>query len=339
MIKKLNVKGVRHRFDYDLEFNGDINVLTGLNGSAKTTLLMLIWYLISGNLHRIMSEIPFALVKIETSWFDLSMERTSEDKVELEWEIENRTDMKTVTLGSKSPLANLDTLNEHIAGIVQGSQFFPTFRRIERGYTDDPIYRELQKAMSGFSGALSNENDDFSHKFSCVVSTGDISPLLLSKKERQEELLGKQNTSDDEDEEVRTLEERFLLLEDIVRDIYDNYKIIKVSDVIKFDAGKGRWEISSEDLSSGEKQLLGFLCHNAFSTDKAMFLDEPELSLHVDYQRLILPLLYAQGTEKQFFVATHSPYIYYRYPEKEINLERHPEKKINLEEKTNESAS
>ena len=45
--------------------------------------------------------------------------------------------------------------------------------------------------------------------------------------------------------------------------------------------GETKDAISSDKLSSGEKQMLSFLCYNAFSGDTAIFIDEPELSLHV----------------------------------------------------------
>ena len=66
--------------------------------------------------------------------------------------------------------------------------------------------------------------------------------------------------------------------------------------------------------------MLSFLCYNAFSENAAIFIDEPELSLHVDWQRLLLPTLLEQGTGNQFFIATHSPFIYAKYPDKEIPL-------------------
>ena len=63
--------------------------------------------------------------------------------------------------------------------------------------------------------------------------------------------------------------------------------------------------------------MLSFLCYNTFSENAAIFIDEPELSLHVDWQRLLLPTLLEQGIENQFFIATHSPFIYSKYPDKE----------------------
>ena len=317
MIKTLDVQGMNRRFNYpSLKFNDDMNVLTGLNGSGKTTLLKLLWYLTSGNLHRIISEILFTSINIETSWFNLSMEQTPEGVVKLEWKFTDKSQWETLDLDLKSPEGNLVKLNERIAEVVPGSLFFPTFRRIEEGYISEPADENLQRAIAEFSDARSIKR----HKFIATMATGDISPLLMQKHEELNKLQKQQDTFEEKDTKDK-LGTRFLLLQDIVKDIYTDYEVINISEVISFD-GDGQWTISAEYLSSGEKQLLGFLCHNAFSDDAVMFLDEPELSLHTDYQRIILQLLVAQGSEKQFFVATHSPFIYANYSHKEINLER-----------------
>ena len=69
MIKRLVVEGLNNRLDAAMDFNEDLNIITGRNGSGKTTLLKLIWYLISGNLTDVLSEIPFRSVSIHTDIF------------------------------------------------------------------------------------------------------------------------------------------------------------------------------------------------------------------------------------------------------------------------------
>jgi predicted ATPase len=78
--------------------------------------------------------------------------------------------------------------------------------------------------------------------------------------------------------------------------------------------------ISSDKLSAGEKQMLSFLCYNTFTEKSTIFIDEPELSLHPDWQRTLVPTLLEQGNNNQFFMATHSPFIYAKFPDKEIML-------------------
>lgn len=64
-------------------------------------------------------------------------------------------------------------------------------------------------------------------------------------------------------------------------------------------------------LSSGERQILTML----YSASRTRFqsgiflIDEPELSLHIDWQRIILRELQNQSPERQLIACTHSPEV------------------------------
>jgi len=84
---------------------------------------------------------------------------------------------------------------------------------------------------------------------------------------------------------------------------------------VSFDLGRGVRVYSGEQvldpriLSSGEKQLLVLFCDVAQASDQhAIFIiDEPELSLNVDWQRHLINALQKLGSENvQFILATHS---------------------------------
>jgi predicted ATP-binding protein involved in virulence len=64
-------------------------------------------------------------------------------------------------------------------------------------------------------------------------------------------------------------------------------------------------------LSSGERHILTLLfsaTHMA-STGGMLLIDEPELSLHVDWQRVILGELMKQAGDRQIIVCTHAPEV------------------------------
>lgn len=91
----------------------------------------------------------------------------------------------------------------------------------------------------------------------------------------------------------------------------------------------GRFSIRSKDrsvelsdLSSGEKHILTILGKAALSRrEGAIFVaDEPELSLHLDWQRMILPSIIKLSPKSQVIVATHSPSIIAK-DAREIDLE------------------
>lgn len=121
--------------------------------------------------------------------------------------------------------------------------------------------------------------------------------------------------------------------------MFDNIKFDKIitrngyKDVI-FKNINGN-EISIDDLSSGEKQIVlrgGYALKNLNSISSGTILiDEPELSLHPNWQKKILQFYKNLFTGNdgiqtaQIFVATHSPFIIHnpaRYNDKVIILKR-----------------
>ena len=60
-IKSIEISGLFGRKETVLyEFNNDLNILTGRNGSGKTTILKLVWSIISGNISLAIKEINFS---------------------------------------------------------------------------------------------------------------------------------------------------------------------------------------------------------------------------------------------------------------------------------------
>lgn len=63
-------------------------------------------------------------------------------------------------------------------------------------------------------------------------------------------------------------------------------------------------------MSSGERQLLTMLyAVNRMSGKSAVLIDEPEISLHIDWQEDLLDKMMEQLGERQIIVCTHSPAI------------------------------
>ncbi len=371
MIRRLKVKGLNHRIDIDREFNEDLNIITGKNGSGKTTVLKLLWYLISGNLERTILEIPFRNVSVDTDSFILAIDRGLSGKITLTTLLLKDV-QKTGTVEQLDE--TLKELNKRIVRTTKRSLFFPTFRRIEGGFSGlsdvDLLDRATTSGPEAFQSSLERFSSNIStngHRFIASISTNDIGILLTQKyadinteiRDRQSRLLKEisqkfQATPSDvisweksrsvpsvltDIQEVAEESERllkpFMVLSELTRSILQYQAIQVVGQNARGETTKGitlgegtdgmaleaaKEAIASDKLSAGEKQMLSFLCYNAFSENAAIFIDEPELSLHVDWQRLLLPTLLEQGTGNQFFIATHSPFIYAKYPDKEILL-------------------
>ena len=364
MIRSLKVKELNNRLSDEFEFHEDLNIFTGPNGSCKTTLLKLIWYLISGHLQEILIEIPFHTVSIQTNLFDLTMERVEPDQVTFDYKFGKEEgvyefaviNVETARIDRKD-VDWVNVLEKRVARTMKSSLFFPTFRRIEGGFsrvtrdTDDSTMRFLASTPEMLQASMSRFSDEISingHRFVASISTEDLSELLTQKYadiseiivERQSQVLENisremQNNPDKNkiseisqdtsavlnaiqkmNEEREQLSKPFSVLSELARKVLQ-YKAIRVTrgvvrgettDGITLGVGKdgitvgeAKDAISSDKLSAGEKQILSFLCYNAFSEETTIFIDEPELSLHIDWQRLLLRTLLDQGTEKSIF--------------------------------------
>ena len=97
---------------------------------------------------------------------------------------------------------------------------------------------------------------------------------------------------------------------------YNNNKI----DLVFF---KGKREFLTSQLSSGEKQLLILFTEALLQKKrKCIFIaDEPELSLHISWQRKIIATLKLLNPNAQLILATHSPEIVGPLRNKTINMQ------------------
>lgn len=77
---------------------------------------------------------------------------------------------------------------------------------------------------------------------------------------------------------------------------------------------KNSWtgdDIDLDDLSSGEKQVVSLMAKLYLSdARKFVMIDEPELSLSMDWQRKILPDILKSGSVMQLLAITHSPFVF-----------------------------
>ena len=75
--------------------------------------------------------------------------------------------------------------------------------------------------------------------------------------------------------------------------------------------------LEPDQLSSGERQLLLLFCNTILAIEKPslVLIDEPELSLNIKWQRLLIPSLikFVATYPVQFIFATHSFEIISKY--------------------------
>lgn len=84
-------------------------------------------------------------------------------------------------------------------------------------------------------------------------------------------------------------------------------------------------EIIPSQLSSGEQQLVLIFCHvlTARDTPSLFIIDEPEISLNILWQRMLVSSLreLAEGSQTQFLFASHSMEILAKHRNRVVTLE------------------
>ena len=87
---------------------------------------------------------------------------------------------------------------------------------------------------------------------------------------------------------------------------------------IKHDDGE---LVKLDTLSSGERQIAGLIYSAShIARGSVILVDEPELSLHINWQRDVIGAMVAQFPAKQLIVCTHSPTIGAAYRDKMTEL-------------------
>lgn len=118
-------------------------------------------------------------------------------------------------------------------------------------------------------------------------------------------------------EKVDAAQEPTRKIEKLVADLFSGDKRAH------FHAGRlmimlGKKPLGLMSLSSGEKQLLRLFIECRVAGTGAIIIDEPELSMHVDWQHFLIESMQSINPDAQIIVATHSPEVMARVPDEKV---------------------
>jgi ABC-type cobalamin/Fe3+-siderophores transport system ATPase subunit len=112
-------------------------------------------------------------------------------------------------------------------------------------------------------------------------------------------------------EEAQRLTQAKTRFQDIVDDLFDDTgkKIVRTENEIRFSQiGE---TLAPYQLSSGEKQMLAILLTVLVEDQQpyVLFMDEPEVSLHIEWQKRLIDLIVELNPNVQIILTTHSPAV------------------------------
>lgn len=120
-----------------------------------------------------------------------------------------------------------------------------------------------------------------------------------------------QSGADDAAQQAQSISDAKKMFQDIIDDLFKETgkQIIRSENEIRFlQLGE---VLRPYQLSSGEKQMLAILLTVLVEDCKpyVLFMDEPEVSLHFEWQKRLIELILKLNPNVQLIVATHSPAV------------------------------
>ena len=196
--------------------------------------------------------------------------------------------------------SNLEELKE--SALVIFSQF---------GISDDASKKKIEKFFGQIESsreALNASQMTLDHMFS-LSTFGNFVSIKSNWNQTQGKIEG-----------IYSKKERFL---NVFNKLMHYKKLKSVAGKLSATTESGK-ELSLSQLSSGERQMFILLATPFFSGDDPIIYiaDEPELSLHVEWQESLISNILGINNNVQVLFATHSPDIVSQYAKNVFDMER-----------------
>ncbi len=260
-LTKIEIKGLWDKYDIVWDLNSDVNVLAGINGSGKTTIINCIFELffydvILTNDRNTAKSVQLNFNDGESIFFEEGISLSHSNEGDFKKLRPNMNLIRTFDIEAK-PQELLKKANDEVNTELDFELWI-----LQKEYLNYQV--DIGKKLRANKGSPDDNTTYFHDKFIEIIN--DLF-LETNKKVNQDEN-----------------ELEFLL---------------------------GEQEINVYQLSSGEKQLLIILLTVLVQDNKPsiLLMDEPEISLHIEWQRKLIKYIRVLNPNAQIIIATHSPDI------------------------------
>lgn len=293
LINSVHIEGFWNKYSLNWKLNKDVNLLSGINGSGKTTLLhSIVTVLYSGTL--------ISTVKNKIRYIDIQL--TDGYRICCE---NHDDDIQTVCTHDNQEISFEEfSLNLNLEDITTFDSNLPN----EEKYKQYVTFKK-DRVRSELDLTLDETLNDY-YKYLAIISR-EVEYAVKNKKENLDSIL---NLYKRKNHFTAKVNELFAP----TRKKWD-----ETSNEVRFLLEDGK-AIPPQELSSGEKQLLILLFSTLTQNGEEFitFWDEPEISMHIDWQRALIRTVREINPSAQLIIATHSPSIIYEGWEKRVvNME------------------
>ncbi len=324
-IKTLTLENFRGISDLKIDFHDNMNILVGVNGSGKSSILDALSILLSqftNTIHPknrfkhglqendITNKVPSAELNVCIYYANQSYEwATRRDR-------KKRKIRRTLFNSNKHLL--IEEIHKEMELSDQFSLPLTIYYPVTRAVIDIPLRIRTKHEFNQFSAyeqALSGKTIDFRSFFEWFREQEDI---------ENEMRLHKEELFDWKEENIFNYRDPLLqAVRKAIHKLLPEFDHLRVRrSPLRMTIQKGREELIINQLSDGEKCLIAMVgdlarrlalanpsLENKLEGKGIVLIDEIELHLHPGWQRMIIPALEKIFINCQFIVTTHSPQI------------------------------
>lgn len=286
-IEKVEISNLWGKYDIDWKLDPKVNILIGINGSGKTTILSLISQALDyENFTSIIyTRVDEAKITFNTNGFRFKCTAT-----------ERANSLKgypAILEFAGFPVNDKWNVIVHVPNWAQISTFDMALRNKEvvEKLSNDQIRTDLDFELH----QLINEFIRYQLTLGKQVEKLFLEAEDIDVKAKREEIYGKKN-----------------LFTNIVNTLFEQTgKVIDSDEHERIIFRQGDTILTPYQLSSGEKQMLIILLKVLLQNNQPaiLLMDEPESSLHLEWQEHLIDYILQLNEHVQIIIATHSPGI------------------------------
>lgn len=294
-IEQISVQGFWNKYSLEWNLDKDVNLLSGINGSGKSTLLDIVCILLdNGQAYFADIATKFQSIQIKMTDGLFLKAETSEGSLNVRF-YRQESEISFDEFNRKSYLSAISTFDVAMPDEETYKQI-----RLKRSTLRTELDYRLYEALNLYYRYVAGISKEVEKLLNHTV-VGDVSRL--------NRIYDRKNLF------IQIVNELFSATH---KEWYDE------KNEICFQMKDDNIFIMPRQLSSGEKQLLIILIHCLImgGVENIVFWDEPEISLHIDWQRVLIRKARELNPNGQFIIATHSPSLIYEgWEAKVVNME------------------
>ena len=312
---------------YARQLNADVNVFFGLNGSGKTSLLKILHSAMSDDIN-ILEGVAFQIaeVKIYSIALDKVFIRTIDAADEFVWKTEPKIAKFVVPHHIFLPIFRIGSETTEV-------ELAQNLRELWKQYSheiSEMIRKAQEKGLANILKAILSMKSQNKEKVNTKVEPDIAYKLIVNFLERQNnivaDVLGTQaeferryltephiqrvvNDINKIENDIEQARQPLCKLQQLIQDLFSGNKALQFKEQTIEVSNPNGSNIDLSVLSSGEKQLILILLETFLAKESCILIDEPEISMHIDWQERLVDAMRQLNPSVQIILTTHTPEI------------------------------